>query len=116
MQVYSLLRGARGVAFTAAFALSALAASYTQAQTASWPQWRGADRTNCSPDKNLLDDWSKTKPQLLWQAEGIGTGYASVSVVDGVVYTLDASLRDLAGGGRVDATSAPPPPPSGGPR
>ncbi len=68
---------------TATVTLSGSSDSHAQ----NWPQWRGADRTNRSPDKNLIDDWTKTKPQLLWKTEGIGTGYASVSLVDGVLYT-----------------------------
>jgi len=87
MPVLFASRCARTLACVAAIAVLISANSPLAAQTASWPQWRGADRGNRSPDKNLLDDWNKTKPELLWQAEGIGTGYASVSVVDGVVYT-----------------------------
>jgi hypothetical protein len=37
--------------------------------------------------KELLDDW-KTPPKLLWQAEAIGDGYASLVVATGVVYTM----------------------------
>src|SRR5262245_39037670 len=59
-----------------------------QASSATqWPQWRGAERTGMSPDTGLLHDWSKGKPKLLWTAEGIGVGFASVSLADGRIYT-----------------------------
>jgi outer membrane protein assembly factor BamB len=54
---------------------------------AVWPQWRGVDRSGLSPDTGLLKDWSKQAPELLWTAEGMGSGYASVSVADGRIYT-----------------------------
>jgi outer membrane protein assembly factor BamB len=52
-----------------------------------WNQWRGPNRDNVSTEKELLDDWS-TPPKLLWRADGIGNGYASVVVANGVVYTM----------------------------
>jgi outer membrane protein assembly factor BamB len=54
---------------------------------AQWPQWRGADRSGMSPDMGLLKDWSTQPPKLLWTAEGLGGGYASVSVADGRIFT-----------------------------
>src|SRR5438067_556808 len=54
---------------------------------AEWPQWRGPNRDGISPDAGLLQDWEATPPKLLWTAEGIGGGYASVSVAGGHVYT-----------------------------
>ena len=52
-----------------------------------WPQWRGPNRDNLSAEEGLLDNW-KTPPKLLWQAEGLGDGYASLVVANGVVYTM----------------------------
>jgi outer membrane protein assembly factor BamB len=54
---------------------------------AEWPQWRGADRTGMSPDIGLLKSWETTPPKLLWTAEGLGGGYASVSLTAGRIYT-----------------------------
>jgi outer membrane protein assembly factor BamB len=60
---------------------------------ANWPQWRGPDRTGISPDVGLLRDWSQKTPKLLWTASGLGSGYASVSVIGGRIYTT-GNLED----------------------
>jgi outer membrane protein assembly factor BamB len=52
-----------------------------------WPQWRGADHDNVSKETGLFENWDEDGPDLMWMGEGIGSGYASVSVVDGVLYT-----------------------------
>ncbi len=52
-----------------------------------WPQWRGEDRANKSPETGINTDWANQPPQLLWHVEGMGEGYASVSVVDGHAFT-----------------------------
>lgn len=57
-------------------------------QGSNWPQFNGANRDNRSSDKGLLDTWPESGPPLLWSAEGLGSGYSSVTVVDGVVYTM----------------------------
>jgi len=53
-----------------------------------WPQWRGPNRDNVSADSGLLKEWPKDGPPLIWQAEGLGQGIASVSIADGRVFTL----------------------------
>jgi outer membrane protein assembly factor BamB len=58
------------------------------AQAADWPQWRGPDRDGRSPETGLLAEWPEGGPPLAWQASGLGSGYSSVAVVDGTVYTL----------------------------
>jgi outer membrane protein assembly factor BamB len=55
---------------------------------ASWPQWRGPNRNGLSPEKGLNTDWETKPPKLLWTADGVGNGYASVSVGDGQIYTI----------------------------
>lgn len=54
---------------------------------ADWPQWRGPKRDGktTSPGANL--DWNAKKPTHLWTMDGMGKGYASVSIVDGKLYT-----------------------------
>src|SRR5262245_3322053 len=54
---------------------------------AEWPQWRGPNRVGISPDTGLLQDWTTKPPKLLWTAEGMGGGYASVSLAGGRIYT-----------------------------
>ncbi|MBC7855178.1 MAG: hypothetical protein IAF94_17235, partial [Pirellulaceae bacterium] len=40
----------------------------------SWPQWRGPNRDEISPDRGLLKDWNEKTPQHVWTAEGMGSG------------------------------------------
>jgi outer membrane protein assembly factor BamB len=53
-----------------------------------WRQWRGPHRAEKSPETGLLKDWEAKKPELVWMAEGMGSGFASVSVAGGKVYTM----------------------------
>ena len=53
----------------------------------SWPQWRGPNRDEISPDRGLLKDWNQKAPQRVWIADGMGRGYAGVSLAGGKVYT-----------------------------
>jgi outer membrane protein assembly factor BamB len=55
---------------------------------ADWPQWRGPNRDDHSPDKGLLKEWPKDGPTLAWKATGIGEGYAGVSVAGDKVFTM----------------------------
>ena len=55
---------------------------------ADWPQFRGQSRNGRSTlESNLLQKWPDAGPSMLWSFEGLGTGFASVSVVDGTIYT-----------------------------
>ena len=59
-----------------------------------WPQWRGVHRDGKSPETGLLKQWPMTGPKLVWNSRevnmgiGIGTGYSSVSVADGRIFTM----------------------------
>lgn len=65
------------------FAQIAIAAD----QSDSWPQWRGPNRNGKLEGTGLQLDWTKEKPQHLWTIEGMGRGYASVSIANGKLYT-----------------------------
>ena len=52
-----------------------------------WPQFRGPNRDGLSSETGLLKQWPGNGPPLLWTAKGCGVGYASVAVVDGLIYT-----------------------------
>ncbi len=59
-------------------------------QTASakdWPQWRGPNRNGKLEGTGLKLDWTKSQPKHLWTIEGMGSGYASLSIADGKLYT-----------------------------
>lgn len=54
---------------------------------ADWPQWRGPARDGKATSQGLRLDWSGQQPRHLWTVEGVGGGYASVSIVNGRIYT-----------------------------
>lgn len=58
------------------------------AQQPFWPQWRGPNRDDISPDKSLLPEWPEEGPPLAWQVDSLGSGYSSVSIADGRIYTM----------------------------
>ena len=53
----------------------------------SWPQWRGPERDGKAAGESMRTDWAANPPQQLWRIDGMGNGYASVSIQDGVLYT-----------------------------
>ena len=55
-----------------------------------WPQWRGANRDGKSGETGLLTEWPAGGPPLVWKAGGAGTGYSSMSVAAGRLYTVGA--------------------------
>ena len=58
------------------------------ASSDDWPQWRGPHRDNKSSQMGLLTDWKAQPPKLAWKLEGMGEGYASVSIVGDRLYTM----------------------------
>lgn len=58
------------------------------ASAGEWPQWRGPNRDDRSPDTGLLQQWPAAGPTLKWRANGLGAGFSSVSVVNGRVFTM----------------------------
>ncbi len=58
-----------------------------------WPGWRGPLRDGKSSDTGLLKEWPEGGPKLLWTASGIGSGYSTVAVHNGIVY----ATGDLGG-------------------
>jgi len=52
-----------------------------------WPQFHGPRRDNISDETGLLKIWPKGGPRLLRRAEGLGHGFATVSLARGLIYT-----------------------------
>ncbi|MGQ9589730.1 MAG: outer membrane protein assembly factor BamB family protein [Planctomycetota bacterium] len=52
-----------------------------------WPQFRGPRRDNKSSETGLLKLWPAGGPKLVWTAKGIGSGYSSVAIARGLIYT-----------------------------
>jgi outer membrane protein assembly factor BamB len=52
-----------------------------------WPQFHGPRRDNISRETGLLERWPAGGPKHLWAAQGLGYGFSSVSLADGLLYT-----------------------------
>jgi outer membrane protein assembly factor BamB len=57
------------------------------AGAADWPQFRGPARDGLSPETGLMKEWPAGGPKEIWSVDGLGEGYASVAVADGMIYT-----------------------------
>ena len=57
-----------------------------------WHQWRGPHRNGISTEKGWLSVWPEEGPKVLWKTS-VGTGYSSVSVSGGRVYTMGNSEK-----------------------
>ncbi|TWU33170.1 Alcohol dehydrogenase [cytochrome c] precursor [Novipirellula aureliae] len=60
-----------------------------------WPQFHGPNGDNISTETGLLTQWPDGGPELVWKVEGIGEGFSSVSLADGLIYTA-GSIDDSA--------------------
>ncbi|MBL8820528.1 MAG: PQQ-like beta-propeller repeat protein [Planctomyces sp.] len=79
-----------------------ISVSFANAFSADWTQWRGPKRDGKSAEKLGSTDWKASPPKHLWTVEGFGAGYASVSVAEGVLYTIG----DVENGQAVIAANA----------
>ena len=75
--------------------LVAILSGVSLCQAEDWNQFRGPQRSGVSSERGLLRQWLEEGPRLLWSFEGLGRGFASASVVDGVAYTT--GMIDKAG-------------------
>jgi len=74
-----------------AAAVAVIATSTARAQQparADWPQWRGPNRDAISKDSGLLKQWKPGGPALVWQASGLGSGFSSLSIANGRLFTM----------------------------
>jgi outer membrane protein assembly factor BamB len=69
----------------------ALAASSLANATDDWPQWRGPNRDGRSLETGLRTEWPAGGPPLVWKAGGLGSGYSTVAVQGGRIFTLGDS-------------------------
>jgi outer membrane protein assembly factor BamB len=74
--------------FISLLSLPPLLSAAKKASVAEWPQWRGPNRDGISPETDLLDEWPKDGPPLLWKAKGLGGGFSSLAIAGGKIYTL----------------------------
>lgn len=67
--------------------LISIAISSSQSFGADWPVWRGPDRNGISSETGWSHEWSAEGPRVLWKS-GVGTGFSSVVVAEGRLFTL----------------------------
>lgn len=67
-------------------ALLLLLMGTTIAQAANWPQFRGPNRDGKSAETALLNGWPAGGPKMLWSVSGLGAGFSSAAVADGLLY------------------------------
>lgn len=71
--------------FTSFFGLFLILSNLSIAQEVV--QWRGPNRDGKFPSTGLLTSWPRNGPNLLWHADGLGTGHASAVVTGDKIYT-----------------------------
>src|SRR5690606_14448176 len=59
----------------------------TTLYASDWYRWRGPDLNGISKETDWLAQWPAEGPKQLWKAN-VGTGFSSVSVSEGRVYTM----------------------------
>ncbi|MGY8768210.1 MAG: PQQ-binding-like beta-propeller repeat protein [Pirellulales bacterium] len=77
----------RAITLSMFFAMTAIACFAAKPGENSWSQWRGPLRDGKSTSTGLLQNWENQQPKALWSVDGLGQGYASVSIADGMLYT-----------------------------
>lgn len=61
--------------------------AFGSASADDWPVFRGSNHDGISAEKNWMGPWPAGQPKVLWK-KSVGTGYSSMSVASGRVYTL----------------------------
>jgi len=70
-------------------ALCLITSSYhNSAGAADWPQWRGPSHDGICQETGLLKSWPQEGPKIAFELTGLGTGYSSLTIVDGKLYTM----------------------------
>jgi outer membrane protein assembly factor BamB len=59
-----------------------------------WTQFRGPNRDGISRETGLWNSIQSKDPQLVWMADGVGNGYASVSIMKDRLYTTGNSKNN----------------------
>lgn len=57
-----------------------------------WPNWRGPQHNGISSETDWMEDPQSCEPVILWEQQ-VGTGFSSIVVADGRLYTMGNSER-----------------------
>ncbi|MBA61195.1 MAG: polyvinylalcohol dehydrogenase [Planctomycetaceae bacterium] len=63
-------------------------AARKEASKGNWSGWRGPTRDGLSAETGLQTEWAEGGPKLAWKVKGLGSGFSSVAVADGKIYTM----------------------------
>ena len=83
------------VAISAAVAVGQDSRKTTKAQASGpWPQWRGPQRDGKCIETGLLKQWPENGPKPVWKAQKLGTGFSTVSIADGKIFSMGDAKGD----------------------
>ena len=71
-----------------------VATSIAVLDNTDWPQFHGPLRDSLCEEENLLESWPEDGPKLLWNHEGLGRGYSTVSIAGGTIFTMGDRADD----------------------
>jgi len=69
-------------------AIAGIACQVPIAIADDWTQWRGNQRDGKSLETGLMNQWSSSGPKLIWQTNGLGSGFSTPSSANGLVYLV----------------------------
>lgn len=87
MNPYSYFKQSLKAATASIIAVLLVCAFSSTISAEDWPQWRGPNRNGISNEKQWSSTWPADGPKQLWRTS-VGTGYSSVAVSNGRVYTV----------------------------
>ena len=87
MKLYSYLRLSLKAATASAITVLLVCAFSSMVSAEDWPQWRGPNRNGISSETQWSSMWPADGPKQLWRIS-VGTGYSSLAVSNGRVYTM----------------------------
>ncbi len=69
-------------------------ASSVKPATKDWPEFHGPSRDSICREKGLLQEWPEGGPKLLWKLEGLGSGYSTIAIAQGKLFTMGDRAAD----------------------
>ncbi len=74
--------------FAAVVLIPCVAALFAPPAHGDWPRFRGAQCDGICSETGLIQQLPTDGPQLLWQLQGCGKGFSSVSIAGDTLYTM----------------------------
>jgi outer membrane protein assembly factor BamB len=60
----------------------------------SWPGWRGTNRDGLSKETGLIESFPASGPPIKWHVNGMGSGYSTLAIDSGRIFTLGSVGND----------------------